>query len=215
MYIYNVTTNIEESVHDQWLLWMRETHIPEVLATGKFLSAKICKVLVEEEMGGLTYSVQYTAPDKEALQRYYAEDAPRLRKEAMARFQGKFVSFRTELEVVGDHHALPDQSATHLLFAYGTLQDKSVQQTYLLRTLDGISDQLSHHRISEQKVADAYPTIVHTGNPQDRVQGTAYVLTPGELLLADRYEGIAYERIQMELASGKKAWVYFCPDISS
>ncbi|MCK5440985.1 MAG: DUF4286 family protein, partial [Maribacter sp.] len=45
MYIYNVTTNIEDSVHDQWLKWMNETHIPDVLATGKFLSAKMCKVL--------------------------------------------------------------------------------------------------------------------------------------------------------------------------
>ncbi len=215
MYIYNVTTNIEESVHDQWLQWMRESHIPEMLATGKFLSAKMCRVLVEEDMGGLTYSVQYTAPDRETLQKYYAEDAPRLRKGAMILFQGKFVSFRTELEIVDDHHVGPGQSATHLLFAYGTLQDRNVQQTYLLRALGGVPDQLSHYKISDQKVANAYPTIVHTGNPEDRVEGTAYVLTHEELLLADRYEGIAYERVQTELSSGKKAWTYFCPDINS
>ena len=35
MYIYNVTTNIDESVHDEWLHWMKEIHIPDVLATGK------------------------------------------------------------------------------------------------------------------------------------------------------------------------------------
>ncbi|MEG1025142.1 MAG: DUF4286 family protein, partial [Flavobacterium sp.] len=28
MIIYNVTTNIHESVHDQWLKWMQEKHIP-------------------------------------------------------------------------------------------------------------------------------------------------------------------------------------------
>ena len=215
MYIYNVTTNIEESVHDQWLQWMGEIHIPEMLATGKFLSAKMCRVLVEEDMGGLTYSVQYTAPDKETLQCYYAEDAPRLRKEAMARFQGKFVSFRTELEVVGDHHAELGQSATHLLFAYGTLQDKTVQRTHLLRALDGVPDRLARFRISNQKVANAYPTIVRTGNPKDSIEGTAYVVTHGELLVADRYEGTAYVRIQVELSSGKKAWVYLSPYINS
>ena len=60
MYIYNVTTNIDETVHEQWVSWMQEVHIPEMLATGKFNSAKMCRVLIEEEMGGFTYSVQYT-----------------------------------------------------------------------------------------------------------------------------------------------------------
>ena len=60
MILYNVTTNIHESVQDQWLSWMQTKHIPEILATKKFSSAKIVKVLIEEEMGGTTYSVQYT-----------------------------------------------------------------------------------------------------------------------------------------------------------
>ncbi|MFS4493145.1 DUF4286 family protein [Maribacter sp. 2308TA10-17] len=103
MYIYNVTINIEESVHDQWLLWMRETHIPDMLATGKFSKAKMCKVLVEEEMGGLTYSVQYTTTDKKTLESYYIEDADRLRQDITKLFAGKFVAFRTELEIVSEH----------------------------------------------------------------------------------------------------------------
>lgn len=103
MYIYNVTTNIEESVHNQWLKWMKETHIPDVLATGKFLNAKMCEVLVEEDMGGFTYSVQFTIADKSTLDCYYEEDAPRLREDASKLFAGKFVSFRTELKIVSEH----------------------------------------------------------------------------------------------------------------
>ena len=102
MYIYNVTTNIDESIHDQWLQWMKETHMLEVLATGKFSSAKMCKVLIEEEMGGYTYSVQYTVTDKETLQKYYTEDADKLRSKTAQLFSGKFVSFRTELEVISE-----------------------------------------------------------------------------------------------------------------
>ncbi|MFK7812700.1 MAG: DUF4286 family protein [Maribacter sp.] len=103
MYIYNVTINIEESVHANWLQWMKETHIPDVLATGKFSKAKMCKVLVEEEMGGLTYSIQYTTTDKATLERYYKEDAERLRQDITKLFAGKFVAFRTELEIVSEH----------------------------------------------------------------------------------------------------------------
>ncbi|MCD0470001.1 MULTISPECIES: DUF4286 family protein [unclassified Flavobacterium] len=103
MIIYNVTTNIHESVHDQWLKWMQEKHIPEILATQKFSSARIVKVLVEEEMGGITYSVQYVADNKEILERYYIEDEPRFHKEALELFADKMLSFRTELEVISEH----------------------------------------------------------------------------------------------------------------
>ncbi|MGL2965304.1 DUF4286 family protein [Flavobacterium sp. XGLA_31] len=103
MIIYNVTINIHESVHDQWMQWMQEKHINDMLATGKFSSARMVKVLVEEEMGGTTYSVQFTTDCKETLQRYYDEDAPALRAESAALFGDKMLAFRTELELISDH----------------------------------------------------------------------------------------------------------------
>ena len=104
MIIYNVTTNIHESVHDQWLSWMQTKHIPEILATKKFTSAKIVKVLIEEEMGGTTYSVQYTTDSKSTLQKYYDEDAPSFRAEALQLFGDKMLAFRTELELISEHY---------------------------------------------------------------------------------------------------------------
>ena len=103
MIIYNVTTNIHESVHDQWLKWMQEKHIPEVLATQKFSSARIVRVLVEEEMGGITYSVQYITDSRKNKKKYYLEDAPKLRQEALELFADKMLSFRTELELISEH----------------------------------------------------------------------------------------------------------------
>lgn len=99
MIIYNVTINVQEDIHDKWLTWMKEEHIPDMLATKKFTKALMTKVLVEEEMGGITYSVQYTTESKEMLEKYYAEDAEELRSKSKA-FEGKFVAFRTELEVI-------------------------------------------------------------------------------------------------------------------
>jgi phosphoribosylamine-glycine ligase len=103
MILYNVTINIHESVHDQWMQWMQEKHINDVLATGKFSSARMVKVLIEEEMGGTTYSIQYTTDSKETLQKYYDEDAPRLRDEGYRLFGEKMLAFRTELELISEH----------------------------------------------------------------------------------------------------------------
>ena len=100
--IYNVTLNIDESIHDEWLQWIKE-HIPQVLGTGHFSEAKLTKVLVEEDMGGVTYSVQYRARSKEALDLYYENDAERLRKEGLQRFSDKMLAFRTELEVIDEY----------------------------------------------------------------------------------------------------------------
>jgi hypothetical protein len=99
MYIYNVTTNIQEDVHEKWVNWMKTEHIPDMLNTGKFTKVLMARVMVKEEMGGMTYSVQYTTASKEMLKKYYEEDAPRLRAQSK-KFEGKFVVFRSEMEVV-------------------------------------------------------------------------------------------------------------------
>lgn len=103
MYIYNVTINVDESIHKEWILWMRETHIPEVLGTGKFTKALMSEVLVNEDMGGITYSVQYTCSSRELLMRYYQEDAAKLRKATQNKFGDKFGAFRTEMKIVQEY----------------------------------------------------------------------------------------------------------------
>ncbi|MBL4604294.1 MAG: DUF4286 family protein [Flavobacteriaceae bacterium] len=103
MYIYNITMNIDESVHSEWLSWI-ENHIQDVLATGKFISAKLTQVLVEEAEGGVTYSIQYTAKTREDLDKYYKEDAPQLRNDGLKKFADKVLAFRTELKVVNEFY---------------------------------------------------------------------------------------------------------------
>lgn len=102
MIIYNVTINIDQAVHNEWLIWIKE-HIPKVLATGKFKEAKLTKVLVEEDMGGQTYSIQYRAHSREALDDYYKYDADKLRTEGLKRFADKMLAFRTELQIIDEY----------------------------------------------------------------------------------------------------------------
>lgn len=103
MYIYNVTINIDNSVHKEWLNWI-EDHIQDVLSTGRFISAKLTQVLVEEEMGGVTYSIQYTANSREDLDNYYKYDSEKLRSEGLKKFADKMIAFRTELKVVNEFY---------------------------------------------------------------------------------------------------------------
>lgn len=207
MIIYNVTINIDEKAQQAWLDWMRTTHIPDMLATRKFTEAKMSRVMVDEEMGGITYSVQYTTKNREMLQRYYDEDAPRLRQDTQERFGGQFVAFRTELEVL-DIQQKAVESATEYLFVYGTLLEGEVRQLVFTRELDGRKDLLSGYRIHRNKVSGLYPSVEATGQDEDQVSGEVFVVSSDDLKRADQYEGEAYMRKRVMLASGTEAWVY-------
>jgi len=103
MYIYNVTLNIDEKIHSEWLVWI-ENHVEKILATGCFISAKMTQVLVEEEMGGYTYSIQFTSPSREELDEYYSKYADVLRKETHQKFGESILTFRTELKLVQEFY---------------------------------------------------------------------------------------------------------------
>jgi hypothetical protein len=100
MIIYNVTVNIEESVHEEWLSWMKQTHIPKMMRTGKFTANRLLRIIGDEDSGGKTYSVQYTCDNMNDFLEYEARHAQALREETAAKFADKFVSFRTLLESV-------------------------------------------------------------------------------------------------------------------
>ena len=56
MIIYNVTINVEESVHSAWLTYMKENHIPDVLNTGCFTGFTFCRILsTQSDEEGMTY----------------------------------------------------------------------------------------------------------------------------------------------------------------
>ena len=66
MILYNVTVNIDHDVHDEWLAWMKETHIPDVMNTDCFDESRISRVHGEEQ-GGLTYAIAYLCENQERL----------------------------------------------------------------------------------------------------------------------------------------------------
>ena len=100
MFLYNVTIKIDDSVREEWLDWMKKTHIPEVMDTGLFTSNRICRLLENEEEGGATYAIQYTFKDLDDYTRYREIFAPSLQEKHLQKYRNKFVAFRTLLEII-------------------------------------------------------------------------------------------------------------------
>ena len=97
--LYNVTVSIDPSIESDWVSWMQESHIPEVLQTKCFHKCVLSKVH-GNEAGECTFSVLYWALSKEDYERYHLFHAPRLQAEHSARYEGKFVAFRTTMDLI-------------------------------------------------------------------------------------------------------------------
>lgn len=101
MIIYNVTINIEDEIHDEWLAWMKETHIPQVMHTGMFVDHSFSRLLSrQDDETGTTYVIQYLANDMAHYEKYIREFAPALQNETIRKFGNKFIAFRTLMEKV-------------------------------------------------------------------------------------------------------------------
>jgi gamma-glutamylcyclotransferase (GGCT)/AIG2-like uncharacterized protein YtfP len=104
------------------------------------------------------------------------------------------------------------------LFAYGTLRQENVQSATFGRLLEGRPDALSGFALSPLRITDpgvieasgiAVHTAAHrTGNPDDLIPGTLFLITAAELAAADSYEVEEMVRIEARLDSGATAWVY-------
>ena len=98
--LYNVTVKVAQDIVGDWLQWMTQKHILDVMETGCFEEYRICKLLlVNDEDDGITYAIQYTAPSMKELERYQQQYARELQRDHTERYKGKFVAFRTLLEI--------------------------------------------------------------------------------------------------------------------
>lgn len=105
-----------------------------------------------------------------------------------------------------------------LLFSYGTLQQEEVQRANYRRLLDGAPDALAGYRLDSIEIGD--PNVVSlsgkavhaiarfTGDSADRIAGTRFEITADELAATDSYEVEAYERAEVTLESGCRAFCY-------
>ena len=100
MFIYNVTVSISNTLEAEWLQWMKQTHIPNVLNTGMFLSYQIYKVLSHDDPATNSFCVMYQVEKIENFVRYLNEFAPAMRAEMDKTYGGQYAAFRTLLEEV-------------------------------------------------------------------------------------------------------------------
>ena len=100
MILYNVTVGIDRAVEKEWIDWMKNEHIPEVMNLGIFKDFKFYKVLSHDDEANVSYCIQYFTPTIQEFNKYLSDFAPGLVEKHKKRFADKHVAFRTLLEEV-------------------------------------------------------------------------------------------------------------------
>ena len=102
MIIYNVTVKVDNETHDDWLQWMQENHIPDVMKTGYFKAFRVSRVISIKDPDGSTYAIQYDCESTAVLHQYQVKAAPALQRQHVERYGDKALAFRTLMEVVDE-----------------------------------------------------------------------------------------------------------------
>jgi ribosomal protein L11 methylase PrmA len=100
MIIYNVTIKVEATVAEQWLQWMKEEHLADMMSTGLFSDYRMSRLMEQDEAEGVTFVVQYHTDSIENYQSYLDDYAPKMRQKGLSKFADKMVAFRTVMEVI-------------------------------------------------------------------------------------------------------------------
>ncbi|MBX6330668.1 MAG: DUF4286 family protein [Gemmatimonadaceae bacterium] len=106
MVTYEITATVRADLADGYERFMREHHIPHLLATGAFAAATLSRSAPGR------YRVRYEAHSRAALDRYLAEHAPRLRQEFTAAFPAGIELSREEWTVLAQWPSPAHREAT-------------------------------------------------------------------------------------------------------
>lgn len=84
MVVYEVRVEVRPDLVPAFEAYMRDKHLPEILATGCFTGIRFERQM--EGTDGPVFRSRYEAPDRAAVDRYLADHTPAFRADFLAHF---------------------------------------------------------------------------------------------------------------------------------
>ncbi len=100
MIVYNLSIKVSAEIHDDWVQWHKQEHIPGIMTTGYFMDYKFFHLLEQDNPDAIIYIIQYFASSIKEYEAYIKEEAPQLRKNAIEKWGNQFIAFRMVMESV-------------------------------------------------------------------------------------------------------------------
>jgi hypothetical protein len=100
MFIYNVTVKVEAQIAEDWLQWLLNEHVPNIMQTKCFTDYRVVRLLEVNDSEGPTYAIQYYAQSKADYNRYIEIHSSKMHQLSLQKWAEKSVAFESVMEVV-------------------------------------------------------------------------------------------------------------------
>ena len=100
MFIFNTTYLVSDKVHESWLEWVREQHIPFMLHSTYFSHPQVARVITSDKQDGTSFSVQFHVQDLHTLKQWNKEYSSLFQQNCSLQFGAEVIFFTTVLELV-------------------------------------------------------------------------------------------------------------------
>lgn len=101
MGIYEVSIRIKKSIEEDWLGWMKEVHMKEVVSSGYFTQYELFKVIIPNAASDeVNYQIHYRFEKIEDYYEYAEKISPDLQRKHAEKFKENFSASRSILSLV-------------------------------------------------------------------------------------------------------------------
>ncbi len=100
MLIYNTTYQVDINDARNFVIWLHEVYIPQVIADGRLANPRLTRILSHKEQESECFSLQWEVDDSATLHRWHVAQGTGLNDEMMRTFKDKVVGFPTLMEVI-------------------------------------------------------------------------------------------------------------------
>lgn len=100
MLIFNITFLVSDEVHNSWLQWVREEHIPFMLDSTYFTQPQVARIITSDKEDGTSFSVQFHVNDMRTLKQWNQQYSEVFQQNCSQNFGSEVLFFTTVLEMV-------------------------------------------------------------------------------------------------------------------
>lgn len=98
-YLYNVTMQVNKQMENQYMEWLQQLYIPEVMDSGFFTKYQLLKI-ISDAPEDTTYAVQFITPSIEKFQEFENQFLDRMLGFIVEIWNNEVLYFTTSMEIV-------------------------------------------------------------------------------------------------------------------
>lgn len=100
MLIFNTTLHLDDSIHNECLIFLKEKYIPQAISNGMLEQPTLARIEAQHEEHGVSYAMQFKTSDIDTLNNWAGTIGEKLSEELNTKFGNKVAGFVTLLEEI-------------------------------------------------------------------------------------------------------------------